>query len=48
MSNGRTITGTQSQGGEVRTGFDDGSVMTVRTSGATGSASTGGQVRAVR
>ncbi len=45
---GRTITSTQSQGDELRIGFDDGSTMTVRTGGAASSAPMGGKVKAVR
>jgi hypothetical protein len=45
---GRTITVTQSQGDELRISFDDGSTMTVRTTGISSSATTGGKVKAVR
>jgi hypothetical protein len=45
---GRTITGTQSAGDELRISFNDGSTMTVQTGGSASSASTGGAVKAVR
>jgi hypothetical protein len=45
---GRTITGTQSAGNELRISFNDGSTMTVQTGGSACSASTGGAVKAVR
>jgi hypothetical protein len=45
---GRTITGTQSAGNELRISFNDGSTMTVQTGGPASSASTGGAVKAVR
>jgi hypothetical protein len=45
---GRTITGTQRQGKELRISFDDGSTMTVRTGGPPGGATAGGKVKAVR
>jgi hypothetical protein len=45
---GRTITGTQSAGNELRISFNDGSTMTVRTGGSGSSAATGGTVKAVR
>jgi hypothetical protein len=45
---GRTITGTRSQGNELRIIFDDGSTMTVRTGGTVSSTATGGTVKAVR
>ena len=45
---GRTITGTQNAGNVLTVNFNDGSVMTVKTSGNSNSASTGGKVKAVR
>jgi hypothetical protein len=45
---GRTITGTQGQGNELRISFDDGSTMTVQTGGSVSSAAIGGTVKAVR
>ena len=45
---GRTITGTGNSGGALTISFDDGSKMTVQTSGSSNSAATGGTVKAVR
>ena len=45
---GRTITGTQSQGNELRIGFDDDTTMIVQIGGPISSASTGGTIKAVR
>ena|SRR5437899_5940634 len=45
---GRTITEVQSQGGEMRIRFDDGSTMSVQTAGSATQVATGGRIRAVR
>jgi hypothetical protein len=45
---GRTITGMQHQDHRLIMTFDDGSTMTVKTSGPTTSAATGGTVAKVR
>jgi hypothetical protein len=45
---GRTIAGTQSQDKRFIVTFDDGSTMTVNTSGSTTSAATGGTIAKVR
>jgi phosphotransferase system IIA component len=45
---GRTITGMQNQDHQLIIAFDDGSTMTVNTSGSTTSAPTGGTIAKVR
>src|SRR5919197_3362299 len=45
---GRTITGTQHQDHRLIVAFDDGSTMTVHTTGSTTSAATGGTIAKVR
>ena len=45
---GRTITGTQHQDHRLIIAFDDGSTMTVKTSGTTASVATGGTIAKVR
>jgi hypothetical protein len=45
---GRTIRSAQNQGDVLTIGFEDGSVMTVRTGGSTDRAVDGGTVKAVR
>lgn len=45
---GRTITGTGNSSGALTLSFDDGSKMTVQTTGSSNSASTGGVIKAVR
>ncbi len=45
---GRTITGTGNSNGALTVHFDDGSQMTVQTTGSSNSAATGGTVAAVR
>ncbi len=45
---GRTITGTGNSGNVLTIHFDDGSKMTVQTTGSSNSAATGGKVAAVR
>jgi hypothetical protein len=45
---GRTITGTQHQDQRLIIAFDDGSTMTVKTSGTTASVATGGTIAKVR
>jgi hypothetical protein len=45
---GRTVMGTQNQGGTLLVHFQDGSSMTVKTAGSANNAATGGTVAAVR
>ena len=45
---GRTISGTSNQGDVLTVLFNDGSKMTVQTTGSSNSAATGGTVQAVR
>ena len=45
---GRRITRTSNQDDTLTIGFDDGSTMTVRTSGSSNSAATGAEIAAVR
>lgn len=45
---GRTIAGTSNQGATLTIVFDDGSQMTVQTTGSSNSAATGGKIHAVR
>jgi hypothetical protein len=45
---GRAIRGTSNANNLLTITFDDGSTMTVKTAGASNSASTGGKIKAVR
>jgi hypothetical protein len=45
---GRTVTGIQSQGNQLRIGFDNGSTRTVQTRGSMSGATTDGTIKAVR